>query len=138
MPTPIPPSTGNPSGRRVLVVDDDQAIRKMFSAALRRADFLVEVADNGRTALRSIADVRPDVVTLDLKMPGLDGFAVLDRLRSMDAPPAVVVVSGGDPDEMLSFGRPVIAVLSKPLHPHDLVAACERALGALFVGRSRT
>jgi CheY-like chemotaxis protein len=65
-------------------------------------------------------------------MPGLDGFAVIDRLRAMAAPPPVIVVSGGaHPRERQPFGRPVVAVLAKPLYPADLVAACQRALSGL-------
>jgi CheY-like chemotaxis protein len=121
-----PPAT---AGRRVLVVDDDPATRELFRAVLHRANFRVHVADSGRTALRLVADWKPDVVTLDLAMPIVDGFAVIDWFRALPSPPPIVVVSGGTyPEEMLSFGRPVVAFLPKPLHPDDLVAACDRAL----------
>jgi CheY-like chemotaxis protein len=99
MPTAAPAllttSTAHPQGRRVLVVDDDRAIRDLFRAVLRRADFIVEVADSGTAALRRVAESGPDVVTLDLAMPGVDGFAVIDRIRALSSPPPIVVVSGG-------------------------------------------
>lgn len=122
-------SAAPPRGRRVLVVDDDRAIRELFGAVLRRADFHVAVAERAAIALRSITDSKPDVVILDLAMPRVDGFAVIACLRALPSPPPVVVVSGAAyPEEMLSFGRPVVAFLAKPVHPGDLVVACERAL----------
>jgi len=125
----LPVPTTTPQGRRILVVDDDPTIRELFRAVLRRADFSVEVAESGVMALRRMAEVPPDVVTLDLAMPGMDGFTVVDRLRAMPCPPPIVVVSGAAyEEEVLSFGCPVVAFLAKPLHPADLVVACERAL----------
>jgi CheY-like chemotaxis protein len=122
-------STARRQGRRVLIVDDDGGVRELFRAVLRRADFVVDVADSAAAALRRLVDSAPDVMTLDLAMPAIDGFTVIDRVRALPSPPPIVVVSGGAyPEEMLSFGRPVVAYLSKPLLPCDLVAACERAL----------
>jgi CheY-like chemotaxis protein len=114
--------------RRVLVVDDDPAIRRFFGEVLRRAGFSVDVADGGATALQQVGDSRPDLVTLDLAMPGIDGLAVIQELRGLTSPPPVVVVSGAANAEAIPLGHPVVALLSKPLLPSDLVAACERAL----------
>jgi CheY-like chemotaxis protein len=116
-------------GRRVLVVDDDPAIRDLFGLCLRRAEFVVDLATSGEEALRCVADIRPDVMTLDLGMPDIDGFAIIDRLRALPMSPPIVVVSGHVyVEETFVFGKPVVALLSKPLQPGDLVAACERAL----------
>src|SRR6185369_14560239 len=108
--------------RRVLIVYDDGGVRELFRAVLRRADFTVEVADSAAAALRRLVDSAPDVMTLDLAMPGTDGFTLIHRVRALPSPPPIVVVSGGMyPEEMLSFGRPVVAYLEKPLLPGDLV-----------------
>jgi two-component system OmpR family response regulator len=132
----MPASPSTPRERHVLIVDDDPAIRELFRTVLRRAGFVARLADSGRTAMRMVADYQPDVVTLDLAMPGEDGFAVIDRLRALPNAPAVVVVSGAAyPDEALALGTPVVAVLTKPLHPEDLVAACHRALRRPHGGR---
>jgi CheY-like chemotaxis protein len=132
---PIPAPALSPSrstsctGPRVLVVDDDGAIRELFRTVLRRANFVVDVAESGAAALRQLEESAPDLVTLDLAMPDMDGFAVIDRLRALPSPPPIVVVSGkAHSREMLCFTRPVVACLPKPLHPGDLVAACKRAL----------
>jgi two-component system OmpR family response regulator len=119
-----------PRGRRALVVDDDQQIRHLFSAVLRRAGFDVEVAPDGMSAMSRIATLRPDVVTLDLILPGMDGFAVINRLRELSNAPPIVIVSGAvhRTETQRPISDPVVAFLAKPLRPGDLVAACESAL----------
>ena len=69
------------SGQHVLVVDDDESIRKTFSQALEREGWQVGLADNGRHALEYLADHRPDIIVLDLMMPEMDGFEFLDQMR---------------------------------------------------------
>jgi DNA-binding response OmpR family regulator len=121
--------TGTPRGRRALVVDDDHQIRQLFSAVLRRAGFEVEVASDGATAMQRIVASRPDVVTLDLVLPGMDGFAIIHRLRELsDAPPVVIVSGAAARTEWPAGSDPVVASLPKPLRARDLVAACEDAL----------
>lgn len=79
---------------RVLVVDDSAFVRKVLREILERAGFeIVGVARDGLEALEKIHHLRPDVVTLDLMMPHLDGLAVLEQLSRREERPAVVVVS---------------------------------------------
>jgi two-component system chemotaxis response regulator CheB len=87
---------------RVLVVDDSAFARKVLREILgRRTDIeVVDIARDGLEALEKIADLAPDVVTLDLVMPGLDGVGVLHALPAVD-PPRVVVVSMSDADSEL-------------------------------------
>jgi two-component system OmpR family response regulator len=66
---------------RLLVVDDEPNIRELLSASLRFAGFEVDVAANGTEALRLAPMVHPDLILLDVMMPGLDGFEVTRRLR---------------------------------------------------------
>jgi two-component system OmpR family response regulator len=66
---------------RLLVVDDEPTIVELLSASLRFAGFEVETAGDGRTALRRAREVEPDLIVLDVMMPGLDGFEVVRRLR---------------------------------------------------------
>jgi two-component system chemotaxis response regulator CheB len=83
---------------RVMVVDDSTIFRRMLCQVLEE-DPRIEVvttAINGATAMLKLAHFRPDVITLDLEMPVLDGFGVLDRLREMPDAPRVVVVSAVD------------------------------------------
>lgn len=85
MSTPGPkprPGTTNAGEARLLVVDDEPNIRELLAASLRYAGFDVVVAADGSEALRAAAAQDPDVVLLDVMMPGLDGFEVVRRMRS--------------------------------------------------------
>jgi two-component system, NarL family, invasion response regulator UvrY len=86
----------------VLVVDDNDAFRRgMVRAVERHAGLeLVGEADSGAAALHAIERMRPDVVLLDLDMPGLDGLAVLERLADADVRPHVLLVSASLDDEV--------------------------------------
>jgi DNA-binding NarL/FixJ family response regulator len=88
----------------VLVVDDNLPFRHGLARAVEGHDGLelAGVADSGEAALGAIAQLRPDVVLLDLRMPGLDGLAVLERLRDADPRPAcrVLLVSASLDDEV--------------------------------------
>ncbi|MCK9899288.1 hypothetical protein CC117_09365 [Parafrankia colletiae] len=66
---------------RLLLVDDDDAIRDMVGTALRSAGFETTVAVDGRDALARLAEMTPDLIVLDVLMPGLDGLEVCRRLR---------------------------------------------------------
>jgi signal transduction histidine kinase/CheY-like chemotaxis protein len=72
------------SGRDVLVVDDDDAMRAGLRRALHEEGWQVTEAENGRVALACLAESRPDVIVVDLMMPEMDGFELLDALRSND------------------------------------------------------
>jgi len=114
----------------VLVVDDSLVFRTGMVRAVKACDgleLLGEAAD-GETALRLVDELEPDLVILDLRMPGLDGFGVLERLHA-DGPPAcrVLVISatldGGVEDEAMAAGAD--ACLSKALSRADI---CDAAL----------
>lgn len=66
---------------KILVVDDDPDIQKLMGILLAREGFDIENASNGEEALRRVAAKRPDLIVLDLVMPAMDGFAVVERLR---------------------------------------------------------
>jgi two-component system response regulator AdeR len=107
----------------VLVVDDEPDIRLLARVVLTGAGHDVVEAVNGPAGLDRIgAAPRPDVVVLDVRMPGLDGWGVLAQLP--DGSPPVVLVSA-DPEANRRSHR---WVLSKPYRPAELVAAVEAAL----------
>jgi DNA-binding response OmpR family regulator len=119
----------------ILVVDDDEPIRNLEANVFEDAGYEVMVAGDGLAALEKIAARRPDLVTLDLVMPGLDGWGVIDRLRHIADAPPIVVVSGreGDlphvaPGGATSLDRCVAAYVHKPFHVMDLLATCRRVL----------
>jgi DNA-binding NarL/FixJ family response regulator len=81
-------------GPTVLIVDDHPAFRASAGALLEAEGFTVigEAADGG-AALDAVTRLRPDIVLLDIQLPGIDGFAVAERLAATPSPPAVVLIS---------------------------------------------
>ncbi|HEY2323499.1 MAG TPA: response regulator [Thermoanaerobaculia bacterium] len=102
---------------RVLVVDDDAAIRRMIVAALRREGYSFLEAANGRDALDLMQEQHPDVVVLDLMMPILSGWDVL-RERAHDAAmrkiPVIIVSANRDPEIATAVNAGICAFLPKP------------------------
>jgi DNA-binding NtrC family response regulator len=78
---------------RVLVVDDDPSIRKIIADRMRAQGHEVEVAVDGEAALEAVARFDPELMLLDMKMPKLDGFEVLEALRRTESPPEVVMIT---------------------------------------------
>ena len=117
--------------KTVLVVDDAMTDRLKMSLALKKLGHTVLEAKGGEEALAMIEQGAFDLIFLDLIMPDVDGFEVLERLRAMPAavsPPVVVVSSLKDEDNMqraLSLGA--VARLGKPFSAEDLTAALEHA-----------
>jgi CheY-like chemotaxis protein len=116
-------------GRRVVVVDDDEPIRQLVANVLEDAGYEVQLAGDGEAALSAISAWKPDLVTLDLVMPGLDGWGVIERLRKVADPPPIVVVSGRTDDVPPGvLDRCVAGYVTKPFHVLDLLATCRRVL----------
>ena len=83
-------------GARVLVVDDEPDIRKLVGELLRRAGHEVTEAENGRAGLRALHASPPDLVLLDVSMPGLDGWQTLERIRDLSDVPVLMLTARGD------------------------------------------
>jgi DNA-binding response OmpR family regulator len=120
-------------GVRVLVVDDEPTLLDLLQTLLDLADFEVLTAANGREALTAVEASAPKVMVLDLNMPGLDGFAVLQALR--DKPPAVkpkvlVLTARNAPEDVRRAS--VLGAddyLSKPFANKILLARVQRLAG---------
>lgn len=111
------------STARILVVDDDPAIRSLLQLVASRAGFAVDVAANGKEALERIAVASYAVMLLDLMMPVLSGYEVLERLEMLAAPPTVVLVSAmPDADAVSVTSRRVQGVLRKPFDVEHVIA----------------
>src|SRR4051794_39543301 len=81
---------------RLLVVDDEENIRALLSAALRLTGYDVRVASGGHEALLAATEFEPDLVVLDVMLPDLDGFEVAQRLRSAGHPVPVLFLTARD------------------------------------------
>jgi len=104
--------------KRILVIDDEEIITSLLQDCLEQMGHEVTVANSGLEGLRRVANVKPDVITLDIKMPGLSGIDVLKRLKdnSMTKDISVILVSAyGDEyrKEALTLGAD--EVMRKPL-----------------------
>jgi two-component system response regulator PrrA len=108
----------------VLVVDDDEAIRKALERALRLEGFAVEVADGGRRALELVEERRPGVIVLDVVMPDISGITVVSRLRARGIEVPICVLSARDEVEDRVAGLEAGAddYVVKPFDLEELVA----------------
>ena len=112
--------------RRVLVVDDEGDIRLSVGLALRLAGYEVLEAATGQDAVRSVVEESPDAVLLDLRLPDIDGWTVLERLENLGHFPQVPVVIGSADAAPASRHRALDAgcagYLVKPFEPAALIA----------------
>ena len=118
---------------RVLVVDDDDVIRQLITVNLELEGFEVATAVDGQDCLDKVKDVEPDVITLDIMMPRLDGWEAAGRLRA-DPDTAgikVVLLSARAQEADLARGSRigVDAYLTKPFDPDELIEVVRRLAG---------
>jgi CheY-like chemotaxis protein len=126
---------GGESGARVLVVEDDDAIRAILRDMLEREGCTVDVAENGLVALERVAKAKPDIILLDLLMPKMDGFEFLAALRGTrdgsEIPIVVLTAKDLSDSERGRLAGETKAVLRKSMHSRDeLAAELRRALNA--------
>jgi len=107
----------------VLIVDDDPTLRESMALWLDGAGYRTIQAEDGRQGLHATADLRPDLVLLDLRMPVLDGFGFLAELeRTPDTPPVVVISGRGEVRDVVeSFRRGATDFIVKPIESYELV-----------------
>ena len=114
--------------KRILVVDDDETIRTMLTSVLRHRDLVVDEAADGRGALDLLRQHSYAVVLLDLLMPNVDGFGVIDGLDTALSTPVVLVITGADRSLLGDLDpQKIHGVVIKPFDPEDLatlVMAC--------------
>jgi len=124
---PPPPSAPPAVSPTVLVVDDDRATRELISRGLAREGFRAITAASGEEALHLARTQRPDVISLDVLMPGMDGWTVLRSLKAdpLTASIPVVIVSMLD-DRDIGFALGAADYLTKPFDRERLVAALRR------------
>ena len=110
-------------GPSVLAIEDDADIRQLLRALLGRAGYLVTEASSGREGLRLFHQARPDVVILDVGLPDLDGWQVLERIRDMsDAPVLVLTARSSERDKVRGLNGGADDYLTKPFSRVELLA----------------
>ncbi len=113
---------------RILVVDDEPQIRRALATNLRARGYVVDLAEDGEQALQMAADHRPDVVILDLGLPGIDGIEVIVGLRVWTQVPIVVLsVRADESDKVAALDAGADDYLTKPFGMNELLARLRAA-----------
>src|SRR5438874_4091429 len=117
---------------KLLVIDDEEGIRNLLDTLLRRKGYDVVLADGGRNGLELFRRERPDVVLLDLKMPEMDGMAVLQEIRNLNPGQPVIILTGARLPEVEDRLRAsgVSEYVEKEFSLHHLGDALKRVLAA--------
>ena len=114
---------------RILVIDDDPAIVETVRAYLREGSFEVATAKDGVTALTEFRRSKPDLVVLDVMMPGMDGFEVVRTLRrESDVPVILVTARVEETDRLIGLELGADDYVTKPFSPRELVARVKAVL----------
>jgi two-component system, OmpR family, KDP operon response regulator KdpE len=117
------------SNQRVLVVDDENAIRRFLRVALNAQGYSVSEAANGWEALNAVTAERPDIIILDLGLPDIDGVEVTRRLREWSQTPVIVLsVREGESDKISALDAGADDYLTKPFSSGELLARIRVAI----------
>jgi putative two-component system response regulator len=120
---------------RLLLVDDDQGLRALLRTTFEVFDIEVDEAESGEAALERIAERRPDVIVLDVRMPGMSGLEVCKAIKSSERTANIGVVlltgsEGGSAENAQAVGAD--SFIRKPFSPLELLAVTERLAGGLY------
>lgn len=108
---------------RILVVDDDTALAEMIGIVLESEGFAVDYCADGTNALQTFRDTRPDLILLDLMLPGIDGIEVCRRVRLESDVPIIMLTARSDtPDVVTGLEAGADDYVAKPFKPQELVA----------------
>jgi CheY-like chemotaxis protein len=116
--------------RRILVVDDEESIRDLCARVLSRAGFAVVTAANGEEAVARLRREAFDLISSDIRMPGISGLEVLEAAKASLPGIRVVLITGFGTPEMLGRAQQSGAdrILTKPFNPMELLAAVREIL----------
>lgn len=115
--------------RRILVVDDEERMVRFIRMNLEHDGFQVSEAFNGKQAIQKLRDLTPDLILLDVMMPDLDGFEVLETIREISNVPVIMLTAKGEEDDRvrgLELGAD--DYVTKPFSPRELVSRVKAVL----------
>lgn len=116
--------------KKILACDDEKHIVRLVQVNLERAGYQVVTANDGKEALQKIAEEHPDLVVLDVMMPYMDGFEVLQNLRrnpgTRDIPVIMLTAKAQDADVFKGWQSGVDCYLTKPFNPMELLSFVKR------------
>jgi len=121
--------------KKVLLVDDDHDILTSMQAAFEPTGAIIETASNGNKAVELVERSQPDLVVLDMMLPGRSGFLVLEKIKARkprNSKPHVIMITGnqGARHKMYAESLGVSEYFNKPVKMDKLIATAERLLGA--------
>jgi len=117
------------AGERVLVVDDEPTVREVVQHYLEREGYRVQVAEDGPAALAALAADAPDLIVLDLMLPGVDGLDVCRQVRATGATPIIMLTAKGhEADRIVGLELGADDYVVKPFSPRELVARVRSVL----------
>ncbi len=117
------------AGPRLLIVDDDERLNELLTTYLSRLGFSVRAVTHPEAALRILKSDDPDLVILDVMLPGMDGFAVCRKIRETSRIPIVMLTARGDVmDRVVGLEIGADDYLPKPFEPRELVARVQAVL----------
>lgn len=115
--------TPPPAARRALVVDDEEALARLIAGYLEREGFAVDLAFDGHSAVRLALEHNPEVIVLDLGLPGMDGIEVCRRVRTFsDAYVVMLTARTEEIDTVIGLSVGADDYITKPFRPRELVA----------------
>ncbi|MEJ2626969.1 MAG: response regulator [bacterium] len=107
---------------KILIIDDDESMRDSCTQVLKKTEYTISTAENGEKGLSQAKDFKPDIILLDLKMPGMSGTEVLKRLKELDPRIIIIIITGYATVESAvdSMKQGVYEYLPKPFTPDEL------------------
>jgi len=115
--------------RRILVVDDEERMVRFIRLNLEHDGFQVSEAFNGKQAVQRLRDVNPDLILLDVMMPDLDGFEVLEMVREISNVPVIMLTAKGEEDDRVrGLEKGADDYVTKPFSPRELVSRVRAVL----------
>ena len=119
-------------GKKVLVIDDEPEMLDLVKYTLEKGGFEVSTCDNGRHAWDEIIRIRPDLLVLDVMLPGIDGYSLQLKISqdqaTKDMP--IIVLTALEPSKTLFQKFPqVVGFMTKPFKTEDLLATAQSAIG---------
>jgi two-component system alkaline phosphatase synthesis response regulator PhoP len=120
---------------KILVIDDEQSIVDLVTAYLRKEGYEVHVALDGPAGLKAARNLKPDLIVLDIMLPGLDGLELLSQLRrESDVYVIMLTAKSEETDKIVGLSVGADDYLTKPFSPRELVARVKAALRRVRVG----
>ena len=117
------------AGQRVLVVDDERHIVELAQLYLSREGYQVDSVGDGAQALARIAQLKPDLVVLDIMLPGVDGLTICKEIRKVSQVPIIMLTARDEvTDKVVGLEVGADDYLTKPFHPQELVARAKALL----------